>query len=152
MVLAQNTMTAKFSNTRQLIRRIIHDTAYLRDDEQIKRVMEALNSGIEKIPFMFELQTKRPPLDPVNAVLSFVYTLFTSEFAAALETVGLDNYIRFFSNNDSCTFSNNGDWRSGSDLKHAVRFAWKIRNIAVTFRMERVSRNDRFMCFAQTLS
>ena len=47
----------------------------------------------QKVPFTFELRTKRPPLDPVNAVLSFVYTLATSEFAAALETVGLDSYI-----------------------------------------------------------
>ena len=40
-------------------------------------------------------RAKRPPLDPVNAVLSFVYTLATSEYAAALETVGLDSYIGF---------------------------------------------------------
>lgn len=49
----------------------------------------------EKVPFQFEFRTKRPPLDPVNAVLSFVYTLATSEFAAALETVGLDSYIGY---------------------------------------------------------
>ena len=44
----------------------------------------------------FTTRTKRPPLDPVNAVLSFVYTLYTNEFAAALETVGLDSYIGFY--------------------------------------------------------
>lgn len=49
----------------------------------------------QKVPFTFELRTKRPPLDPVNALLSFVYTLLTSEFASALETVGLDSYIGF---------------------------------------------------------
>ena len=48
-----------------------------------------------KVPFSFEFRTKRPPLDPVNALLSFVYTLATSEYAAALETVGLDSYIGF---------------------------------------------------------
>ena len=42
-----------------------------------------------------EVRTKRPPLEPSNAVLSFVYTLATSEFAAALETVGLDSYIGY---------------------------------------------------------
>lgn len=126
--LAKNTMVAKFSNTRQLIRRTLHDNASLRDDEQIKKVMEVLDLGIEKIidakskeevmgiegncaqnyfsifdklitnqkvPLKFELRTKRPPLDPVNAILSFVYTLLTSEFASALETVGLDSYIGF---------------------------------------------------------
>src|SRR5699024_4698600 len=49
----------------------------------------------KKVPFVFKLRTKRPPLDPINAVLSFVYTLATSEFSAALETVGLDSYIGY---------------------------------------------------------
>ena len=43
----------------------------------------------------FFYRNKRPPLDEVNALLSFVYTLYTAEFAAALETVGLDSYIGF---------------------------------------------------------
>ena len=45
--------------------------------------------------FTFEYRSKRPPLDPINAVLSFVYTLYQTEYAAALETVGLDSYIGF---------------------------------------------------------
>ena len=48
-----------------------------------------------KVPFTFKYRSKRPPLDPVNAVLSFVYTLYTSEYASALEAVGLDSYIGF---------------------------------------------------------
>jgi CRISPR-associated protein Cas1 len=44
----------------------------------------------------FSYRNKRPPLDPGNAVLSFLYTLYTNEFAAALETVGLDSYIGFY--------------------------------------------------------
>ncbi|MEE0856572.1 MAG: type I-C CRISPR-associated endonuclease Cas1c [Ruminococcus sp.] len=43
----------------------------------------------------FSYRNKRPPLDEVNALLSFVYTMYTSEFASALETVGLDSYIGF---------------------------------------------------------
>lgn len=43
----------------------------------------------------FAYRNKRPPLDEVNALLSFVYTLYTAEFASALETVGLDSYIGF---------------------------------------------------------
>ena len=43
----------------------------------------------------FKYRNKRPPLDEVNALLSFVYTLYTNEFAAALETVGLDSYIGY---------------------------------------------------------
>ena len=37
--LAQNTMAAKFSNTRQLIRRTLHDNPQLREDNQIKKTV-----------------------------------------------------------------------------------------------------------------
>lgn len=44
----------------------------------------------------FECRSKRPPLDPVNAILSFLYSMYTNEFASALETVGLDSYYGFY--------------------------------------------------------
>lgn len=50
----------------------------------------------KKSGLKFEYRNKRPPLDPVNALLSFVYTLLTNEYSAALETVGLDSYIGFY--------------------------------------------------------
>lgn len=43
-----------------------------------------------KQDFFFRGRNRRPPLDNVNALLSFVYTLLTHDVAAALETVGLD--------------------------------------------------------------
>lgn len=128
LVLTQNTMAAKFSNTRQVIRRTLHDNEELREDEEIQKVVTVLSEGIDKVysvksveeiigiegncaknyfsvfdklitnkkvPFAFKFRTKRPPLDPVNAVLSFTYTLVTNEYAASLETVGLDSYIGF---------------------------------------------------------
>lgn len=45
--------------------------------------------------FHFEGRTRRPPLDPVNAMLSFVYTLLGNEIASALESVGLDPAVGF---------------------------------------------------------
>jgi CRISPR-associated protein Cas1 len=45
--------------------------------------------------FYFHCRNKRPPLDNVNAMLSFVYTLLAHDVAAALETVGLDPYVGF---------------------------------------------------------
>lgn len=44
----------------------------------------------------FKERNRRPPLDPVNALLSFLYTLEMTDCAAALETVGLDSYIGFY--------------------------------------------------------
>lgn len=128
LFLSKNTMAAKFSNTRQVIKRTLHDNTELRDDDELQHVMDTLLSktndvfnaetleeviGIEgncaklyfsifdqlitnpKTSFSFDYRSKRPPLDPVNAMLSFVYTLATNEYAAALETVGLDSYIGF---------------------------------------------------------
>lgn len=43
----------------------------------------------------FSQRSRRPPLDMPNAVMSFLYTIYTNEFASALETVGLDSYIGF---------------------------------------------------------
>jgi CRISPR-associated protein Cas1 len=45
--------------------------------------------------FEFNERSRRPPLDNCNALLSFLYTILTSEVASALETVGLDPYVGF---------------------------------------------------------
>jgi CRISPR-associated protein Cas1 len=45
--------------------------------------------------FFFKERSRRPPLDNLNALLSFLYTLLTSEVSSALETVGLDPYVGF---------------------------------------------------------
>lgn len=49
----------------------------------------------QKENFYFKLRSRRPPLDNVNAMLSFAYTLLANDVAAALETVGLDAYVGF---------------------------------------------------------
>ena len=49
----------------------------------------------QKRDFAFHGRNKRPPLDPVNALLSFVYTLLTHTITSALETVGLDPYVGY---------------------------------------------------------
>ena len=49
----------------------------------------------QKKDFKFQGRNKRPPLDNINAMLSFVYTLLTNQIASALECVGLDPYIGY---------------------------------------------------------
>ncbi|WP_368653959.1 type I-C CRISPR-associated endonuclease Cas1c [Ornithinibacillus sp. 4-3] len=49
----------------------------------------------QKEAFFYRERTRRPPLDPLNALLSFAYTLLTRECASALEGVGLDSYVGF---------------------------------------------------------
>ena len=45
--------------------------------------------------FKFTKRTRRPPMDAVNAMLSFAYTLLAHDCQSALEGVGLDPYVGF---------------------------------------------------------
>ncbi|NPV91070.1 MAG: type I-C CRISPR-associated endonuclease Cas1 [Firmicutes bacterium] len=49
----------------------------------------------QKEDFTLRGRNRRPPLDNVNALLSFLYSLLLHETRAALETVGLDPYVGF---------------------------------------------------------
>ncbi|AET60495.1 CRISPR-associated protein Cas1 [Paenibacillus terrae HPL-003] len=49
----------------------------------------------QKKDFYFHGRNKRPPLDNVNALLSFAYTLLSNDMKSALEAVGLDAYVGF---------------------------------------------------------
>jgi len=49
----------------------------------------------QKDHFYFSGRNRRPPMDRVNAILSFVYSLLVNNTASALETVGLDPYVGF---------------------------------------------------------
>lgn len=49
----------------------------------------------QKDSFVFQGRSRRPPKDNVNAMLSFAYTLLTSDTVSALESVGLDAYVGF---------------------------------------------------------
>jgi len=85
------------------------------DSTQLIRQAESLNSlrGVEgevavryfsafnelilqnKKDFIFEGRNRRPPLDNVNALLSFIYTLLSHDASAALSSVGLDPFVGF---------------------------------------------------------
>jgi len=49
----------------------------------------------QKEDFRFNGRSRRPPMDRVNALLSFVYVLVTHDAASALEAVGLDPQVGF---------------------------------------------------------
>ncbi len=50
---------------------------------------------VGKEEFSFRGRSRRPPLDKVNALLSFIYTLLVHDCAGALETVGLDPAVGY---------------------------------------------------------
>jgi CRISPR-associated protein Cas1 len=46
--------------------------------------------------FAFEERNRRPPRDPVNALLSFVYALLTKDAVTASLAAGLDPYVGLY--------------------------------------------------------
>jgi CRISPR-associated protein Cas1 len=50
---------------------------------------------IDEPGMRFAGRSRRPPLDPVNALLSFLYTLLTHDCRSAAESVGLDPAVGF---------------------------------------------------------
>ncbi len=49
----------------------------------------------QKHGFIFEKRSRRPPLDNMNAMLSFLYAILGHDIRAALETVGLDPAVGY---------------------------------------------------------
>jgi len=49
----------------------------------------------QKENFFLHIRSRRPPMDNVNALLSFLYTLLMHDVSAALESVGLDPAVGF---------------------------------------------------------
>jgi CRISPR-associated protein Cas1 len=49
----------------------------------------------QKESFKFNERSRRPPLDEVNAMLSFIYSLLTHDVTSALEGVGLDPSVGY---------------------------------------------------------
>lgn len=127
--LVQNTVAAKLSNTRFVIKRSLKDYPELDFDGSLTRCVNLMEKGIENVyseqdkdvimgiegncakayfaifdrlllkqreDFSMIARTKRPPLDRLNAVLSFLYTIATSWITSALESVGLDSYVGFY--------------------------------------------------------
>lgn len=75
------------------------DTAALRGMEgaAAQRYFDVFDELIlqNKSDFFFQARSRRPPLDRMNALLSFVYTLLANECAAALRGCGLDPYVGY---------------------------------------------------------
>ena len=49
----------------------------------------------QKQDFVFTKRTRRPPLDNINAMLSFLYSMLTNDLRSACESAGLDAAVGF---------------------------------------------------------
>ena len=113
--IAKNCIIGKVYNARWVLERAVRDHGFQIDVERVKSASAFLKDGLERIreaasiyfgvfdelilqqkkDFIFRGRNKRPPLDNVNALLSFVYTLLTNSITSALESVGLDPYVGY---------------------------------------------------------
>ncbi len=121
--IARLMVAAKIANSRAVLMREIrnhgennllkntskHLSASIRHAQHAKNVNEILgiegdaasnyfsvfNELLHGSYFSFNSRVRRPPTDPVNALLSFAYTLISNECSSALQGVGLDPYVGF---------------------------------------------------------
>lgn len=59
----------------------------------------AMLANADSVPgpaFSFVGRNRRPPRDPINCLLSYVYGLLTKDFTAALFVIGFDPYLGFY--------------------------------------------------------
>jgi len=121
--LARRFVQAKIANCRTLLRRnhraapdtVIQD---LKNDHAHAGTVESLESllGVEGTAarryfsefagmlkeaepgarFDFDGRNRRPPRDPVNAMLSLLYSMLAREWTVTLQSVGLDPYLGFY--------------------------------------------------------
>lgn len=117
--IASAIIRSKIHNQRVLLMRngqaddnIIRQLAQLRDSCSTQTSLASLR-GVEgaaaalyfehfstmlkpKISFDFNGRNKRPPKDPVNALLSFAYAMLCKELTGIAHTIGLDPFLGFF--------------------------------------------------------
>lgn len=79
---------------------VVQDLDTLRgvEGEAARKYFEAINRVVKpayRHDFAFNGRSRRPPLDPLNALLSFLYSMLTNDCRSALETVGLDPQLGF---------------------------------------------------------
>lgn len=73
------------------------DTIRGAEGEAARIYFNAMNELVlaDKDLFQMKTRNRRPPLDPLNALLSFLYTMLRIDVQSALETVGLDPAVGF---------------------------------------------------------
>jgi len=94
------------------------------------------NELIRGSGFAFGGRVRRPPTDPVNALLSFAYTLITYECASALQGVGLDPYVGFLHQDRP------GRVSLALDLLEEFRAPWADRFVLTLINRRQIQLND----------
>jgi CRISPR-associated protein Cas1 len=86
--------------------------------------------------FAFGGRVRRPPTDPVNALLSFVYSLIAQECASALQGVGLDPFVGFLHKDRP------GRVSLALDLLEEFRASWADRFVLTLINRRQIQLKD----------
>jgi len=86
--------------------------------------------------FTFDGRVRRPPTDPVNALLSFAYSLVNHECASALQGVGLDPYVGFLHQDRP------GRMSLALDMMEEFRAAWADRFVLTMINRQQIKIDD----------
>jgi CRISP-associated protein Cas1 len=86
--------------------------------------------------FAFNGRVRRPPTDPVNALLSFAYSLITQECISALQGVGLDPFVGFLHKDRP------GRASFALDLIEEFRAPWADRFVLTLINRKQLQTND----------
>ena len=162
--MARLTVGAKSANSRSLLQREIRnhgETSPVRQaiDElarSLRRVRSAgsvdtirgmegdaantyfgvFNELLKGSGFAFGGRVRRPPTDPVNALLSFLYSLLTQECTSALQGVGLDPYVGFLHKDRP------GRPSLALDMLEEFRAAWADRLVLTLINRRQIQLKD----------
>lgn len=94
------------------------------------------NELIRGSGFVFGGRVRRPPTDPVNALLSFVYSMITHECTSALMGVGLDPYVGYLHKDRP------GRASLALDLLEEFRAPWADRFVLTLINRRQIQLND----------
>lgn len=86
--------------------------------------------------FVFGGRIRRPPTDPVNALLSFTYSLITQECVSALQGVGLDPMVGFLHQDKP------GRASLALDLLEEFRASWADRFVLTLINRKQIKLRD----------
>jgi len=106
------------------------------EGEAARNYFSVFNVLLHGSEFHFEGRIRRPPTDPVNALLSFVYSLITQECASALQGVGLDPFVGFLHQDRP------GRVSLALDLIEEFRAPWADRFVLTLINRKQIKKSD----------
>lgn len=109
------------------------------EGEAASGYFSVFNHLLKEKEFMFDGRIRRPPTDPINALLSFVYSLITQECVSALYGVGLDPFVGFLHKDRP------GRPSLALDLLEEFRAYWADRLVLTVINRKQIQSNDFFI-------